>query len=231
MARLTLPQFKNFFKYYKEGIEHQEQAIEQLYVHLDPELKDSEATWVKTYRNQIHKGLVNPLQVPYQTQLDNKSGTGYRECFSSCCAMVAMYYGRVANDDEYNKIRAEFGDTTLASSHVKALASLGLKAEFITNASTDDLKKQIDSGRPTPCGWLHTGPSYKPTGNGHYCVVIGYTDCSWRVHDPYGEADLVNGGYLNHDQGEFLSYSFKNWNPRWIVEGEGSGWMMDIREA
>jgi hypothetical protein len=29
------------------------------------------------------------LKVPYEYQLDNKSGTGYRECFSSSCAMVA----------------------------------------------------------------------------------------------------------------------------------------------
>jgi lysozyme len=27
-----------------------------------------------------------------------------------------------------------------------------------------------------------------------------------------------------------VEYSFKNWNPRWIVEGDGSGWMMDISD-
>lgn len=229
MSQLNLNQFKDFFNYYKQGVAHQDAALEQLYVRLPSDLKDSESTWVKTYRNQVKRELLNPLQVPFQSQLDNETGTGWRECFSSCCGMVGMYYGVVKNDDEYNTIRAEYGDSTLASAHVKALASLGLKAEFITNASTDDLKRQIDSGIPTPCGWLHAGPSYKPTGSGHYSVVIGYTDCSWRVHDPFGEADLVHGGYINHDQGESVSYSFKNWNPRWIVEGEGSGWMMDIR--
>ena len=231
MSQLSLEDFKNTFKYYKQGIAHQERAIEELYYSLDADLKDSDADWIKIYRNEKKKALVNPLVVPYQTQLDNKTGTGYRECFSSCCAMVGMYYGVVSNDDEYNEIRSEFGDTTLASSHVKALASLGLKSEFITNATTDDLKRQIDEGRPTPCGWLHLGPAWKPHGNGHYCTVIGYTDKGWRLHDPFGEADLVNGGYCNHDNGEFQHYSYKNWNPRWIVEGEGSGWMMDIRAA
>lgn len=231
MSQLSLEDFKNTFKYYKQGIAHQERAIEELYHDLDADLKDSDAEWIKIYRNEKKKGLVNPLVVPYQTQLDNTTGTGYRECFSSCCAMVGMYYGVVENDDEYNEIRSEFGDTTLASSHVKALASLGLKAEFITNATTDDLKRQIDEGRPTPCGWLHLGPAWKPHGNGHYCTVIGYTETGWRLHDPFGEAALVEGGYCNHDNGEFQHYSYKNWNPRWIVEGEGSGWMMDIRRA
>ena len=154
-----------------KGIEHQQSAIEELYLNLDADLKESDAEWLQIYRNNVKGELVNPLVVPYQTQLDNKTDP-YRECFSSCCAMVGMYYGVVSNDDEYNLLRSEYGDTTFASSHVKALASLGLKAVFIPNATTDDLKRQIDEGVPTPCGWLHHGPSYKPSGGGHYCTVI-----------------------------------------------------------
>jgi hypothetical protein len=44
------------------------------------------------------------LNVPYEYQLDNSSGTGYRECFSSSCAMIARYYGKVKSDDDYNRI-------------------------------------------------------------------------------------------------------------------------------
>ena len=40
------------------------------------------------------------LKVPYEAQNDNKSGTGYRECFSSSCAMIAKFYGKVKSDDE-----------------------------------------------------------------------------------------------------------------------------------
>ena len=54
----------------------------------------------------------NPLLVEWQSQLDNASGTGYRECFSSSMAMIAMYWGKVSNDDEYNSIRSKYGDTT-----------------------------------------------------------------------------------------------------------------------
>ena len=69
-----------------------------------------------------------------------------------------------------------------------------------------------------------------PTGGGHYSVIIGYNDTGWWVHDPNGEADLIHGGYVSNSihAGVAVKYSYKNWNPRWIVEGEGSGWMMDI---
>ena len=33
------------------------------------------------------------------------SWTGHHDAFSSSCAMVAMYYGKVENDDAYNLVR------------------------------------------------------------------------------------------------------------------------------
>ena len=59
----------------------------------------------------------------------------------------------------------------------------------------------------------------------------------YRIQDTAGgcttptvSADLTNGGYVDNSMhaGVAVKYSYKNWNPRWIVEGEGSGWMMDI---
>ena len=84
-----------------------------------------------------------------------------------------------------------------------------------------------------PCGWLHHGSiSSGPTGGGHYSVIIGYSDVDkcWIVNDPNGEANLVAGGYTDNLNGDHMNYSYKNWNPRWVVEGEGSGWMMDVRD-
>jgi hypothetical protein len=89
----------------------------------------------------------------------------------------------------------------------------------------------IDAGRPVPVGWLHKGHVTAPSGGGHYSVIIGYNERGWIVHDPNGEANLATGGYTNNLQGASLTYSYGNFNPRWIVEGEGSGWYMDIREV
>ena len=159
MSKISKESFINFFQYYK-GESHQEDAVALLYDQLPAELKEETNEWITTYRtpdNLPSEEASNPLDVPYQSQNDNASGTGYRECFSSSCAMVAMYYGKVKNDDEYNLIRAEFGDSTDAQAQVRALRSLGLEANFVTNATTDLVKDCIESGRPVPCGWLHHG--------------------------------------------------------------------------
>jgi len=115
------------------------------------------------------------LKVPYEAQNDNKSGTGYRECFSSSCAMIAKFYGKVKSDDEYNKIRAVYGDTTDSQAQLAALRFLDLQARFVTNCAPGLLELELRAGRPVAVGWLHQGASNSPSGGGHWSVVIGFT--------------------------------------------------------
>jgi GH24 family phage-related lysozyme (muramidase) len=166
------------------------------------------------------------LDVPYEAQNDNASGTGYRECFSSSAAMVARYYGKIANDDAYNKFRAKYGDTTDAQAQIKALSALGLTARFITTCTVGLLEAELDAGRPVMVGWLHKGPVTAPTGGGHWSVVIGYTPTAFIHNDPNGEANLVAGGYANTTKGKAVTYSRTNWLKRWLVEGPNSGWAL-----
>ncbi len=229
MAQLSKQDFTNFFKYYKGEVQ-QEAGVGILYDQIRDVLKSDTHPWIETYRSKLLSHTSNPLDVTYQSQNDNASGTGYRECFSSSCAMVAMYYGKIENDDAYNLVRQKYGDSTDAQAQVRALRSLGLEANFISNGTTCDIREAIDAGRPVPVGWLHHGSSFAPSGGGHYSVVIGYTDSAWIMNDPNGEANLSAGGYTNNMDGSNQSYSFKNFNPRWVVEGEGSGWYMDIRD-
>lgn len=172
----------------------------------------------------------NPLNVSWQSQLDNRSGTGYRECFSSSCAMLAMHWGRIANDDAYNVVRRNFGDSTDAQAQLRALRSLGLDAHFRTDGCPGDLRQEIEAGRPVAVGWLHKGPVARPSGGGHWSVVIGYRGGDWVMNDPNGEALLATGGYAANTNGAGLLYSGKNWNPRWMVDGTG-GWMLTCRRA
>jgi hypothetical protein len=65
-----------------------------------------------------------------------------------------------------------------------------------------------------------------PTGGGHWSVVIGSTPSHFIFHDPNGEASLVSGGYVSNSGGKQVSYSRKNWLPRWEVEGKGTGWYL-----
>lgn len=172
--------------------------------------------------------LRNPLKVQWQSQLDNKSGQGARECFSSSCAMLAIYWNKVVGDDAYNAIRQKYGDTTNAQAQLAALRSLGLNADFHTNGNPKILEQEIDAGRPVAVGWLHKGHVSNPSGTGHWSVVIGYTDIAWIHNDPNGEAFLVGGGYTNNTKGAGIVYSRKNWNPRWMPGGSG-GWYLTCK--
>lgn len=170
------------------------------------------------------------LTVPYFSQLDNASGQGRRECFSSSCAMVAAYHGKLTGgDDAYNRLRAQYGDTTNAQAQIAALRKLGLDARLVTNCAPGLLETELRAGRPVAVGWLHRGPISAPTGGGHWSVVIGFDPDDWIHHDPNGEADMVRGGYLNHSGGKEVHYSRKNWNRRWEADGPATGWAMLIK--
>ena len=177
------------------------------------------------------KGPDKILAVPYEYQLDNASGRGYRECFSSTCAMIAKYYGQIDSDDEYNIIRARYGDTTDVNAQITALRSLGFDARFITNGDSQLLKREIDSGRPVAVGWLHRGTIQAPHGGGHWSCCIGYTDNSFVFNDPNGEADMLNGGYLSNNaaRGTSVRYGKNSWLRRWEVDGARTGWAIVVK--
>lgn len=179
------------------------------------------ALWAQSKESRPGEVL---LRVAYEAQNDNASKTGYRECFSSSAAMVARFYGKVNNDDQYNKIRSAYGDTTDVQAQIKALQSLGLQARFATNCNAAKLEAELNAGRPVMTGWLHKGPINLPSGGGHWSVVTGYTKSDFVHNDPNGEADMINGGYINHVNGMEVKYSRKNWLRRWEVDGPNTGW-------
>jgi hypothetical protein len=212
-------------KFYKEE-SHQLAAWNWLQEQLtETELEE----FAELYRAAPALKPSNPLMVTYFSQRDNASGQGNRECFSSSCAMIAAYYGKVKGDDEYNVIRARFGDTTNADAQVKALQSLGLKASFITDGTEALLQNEIKEGRPVAVGWLHYGPSSAPIGGGHWSVVVGFNSQAYIHNDPFGKANIINGGYLSASGGNNVSYSKTNWLPRWRVNGTG-GWAILVRK-
>ena len=207
-------------------------TIEQLSEQLQT-LKKQQSTPAQPSKNSQPSpqppGQTNPLRVSYFYQNDNVSGEGYRECFSSSCAMLAAYYGKVTSDDQYNKLRSKYGDTTSLTAQLNALTAVGLHPAFSTKGTAKDLEAEIDAGRPVAVGWLHKGSPTAPTGGGHWSVVIGYTPTHFIFHDPNGEAALVGGGYENHTGGKSVHYSRKNWLPRWEVEGPGTGWYLTVK--
>ena len=153
-------------------------------------------------------------------------------CFSSSCAMLLAYLkpgvltGPNGNDQYLARVR-QFGDTTDPAAQIRALASYGIKARLTSQASFPTLEQQIAAGIPIPCGYLHRGPVSSPAGGGHWLIVVGTTPTHVIVHDPLGEADLVNGTTLG-GTARFCRYSRQNYRCaglrlRAALDGGGRG--------
>ena len=136
------------------------------------------------------------------------------------------------NSDHYLALLQRHGDTTDAAAQIQTLRSLGIEAELRTDGRIEQLIAQLRLGVPVPVGWLHKGPVAAPSGGGHWSLVVGWDPIRRAVlmHDPNGEADLVGGSYVTTAIGSGRNrwYSEKNWGRRWMVEGLGSGWWLEL---
>ena len=176
------------------------------------------------------------LQVKqYYPQTDSATGHGDRMCFSSTCAMAIKYLlpdalkGSNA-DDDYLRTVLKYGDTIEYTSHIKACQQYGILATFYQKGTKQALINELKNGYPVATGILRKGPSTAPRGGGHWMLLIGDDGERGVFHDPYGEMDNVNGGYVTIGSGgKDVRYSWKNWLKRWEVEGTGTGWFMTFR--
>ena len=176
------------------------------------------------------------LQVKqYYPQTDSATGHGDRMCFSSTCAMAIKYLRPDAlkgsnADDDYLRTVLKYGDTTEYTSHIKACQQYGILATFYQKGTKQALINELKAGYPAATGILHKGPATAPRGGGHWMLLIGDESERGVFHDPYGEMDNVNGGYVTIGSGgSSVRYSWKNWLKRWEVEGSGTGWFMTFR--
>ncbi|MBD1194446.1 glycoside hydrolase family protein [Vulcanococcus sp. Clear-D1] len=229
-----------------KGLAHQQEAWLQLERSLTAEQRAAFAEMFRTPASPSNAtskpelpGLIE-LPVPYLSQNDSATSQGPRMCFSSSCAMAAAFLkpdalrGPGQLDDQYLALVQRHGDTSDANAQVAALHSLGLQARFRTDGSIEDLIEQLKRGLPCPVGWLHKGPVSAPSGGGHWSLVIGWDPAKrqFLMHDPNGEADLMNGGYVTTSigSGAALRYSERNWGRRWMVEGAGTGWWIELNK-
>lgn len=173
------------------------------------------------------------LNVPYYTQRDSATAHAHRMCFSSSTAMAAEFLkpgclggGPNADDVMLTKHVFKYGDSTNSTAQIRGLADLGIHATFRQNLKRQDVIDQLRKNIPIPVGILHHGPVSAPRGGGHWVLIIGIDleTSHYIVHDPYGDLDLLHGGYNGSTNGARLRYSFKNFEPRWMAEGQGTGW-------
>ena len=228
-----------FFHWFR-GTPHQLAAIRELEESLPEELLEDDAAWFDAWKAS---GIDQEVYTPYFSQLDNASGQGYRECFSSAAAMVAAFYRRVETDDKYNQIRQAFGDSASVGAQVETLKSLGLHVEFRIDGDTEMIEMEIEMGRPVLVGWLHRGdllngesPQCDSQNCGHWSLIVGYkgknsSDPSWIMQDPMGKPDLARGGHSRIAGGERIEVRQADFSPRFEVDGKATGWVILVDES
>jgi hypothetical protein len=226
---------------------HQRAAVSQLDSELTPEQRQA---FTAGWRATGSPAAARPLAVPYYAQNDSDTGQGMRMCFSSTCAMAAMFLRpgclvgpNAQPDDEYLALLERLGgDTTDAEAQVRTLAHLKIKATFRQDGNLEAIARKLAQGIPVPVGWLHRGPVGSPSGGGHWTLAIGWDPVARQVimHDPNGEADLVRGGYVATavGTGRGVRYSAENWGRRWMAGPAssyrftpGTGWWLDLARA
>jgi hypothetical protein len=179
-------------------------------------------------------GSKSPLSVPYFWQRNSKGSQGGRMCQSSAIAMRIEQIDPkiVGDDDSYLSVVNRYGDTVSQSAHQKALESLGLTAQFRQDGTEKLLCSLLDRGIAVPIGILHKGNIAKPTGGGHWITLIGYDEKFFHVHDPFGELDLINGGYPNAgpEDGKNVRYTRANLMKRWLIASKADGWLWIIEK-
>ena len=234
MAFALLP----FFQFFR-GTPHQLAAIKELEQSVPKGLLEEDADWFQAWKES---GYDQQIYMPYFRQWDNKTGTGYRECFSSAAAMVAAFYKKVRTDDEYNEIRAKYGDTTSVEAQLAALRSLGLQAEFRENGDSALVEHEVEHGRPVMVGWLHGGnmlrgepPMCNALGCGHWSVISGYAgknsnDPEWIMQDPRGYPEMEKGGHSNPHLGRNVRVRQAAFHQRWQADGPKTGWVILVSE-
>jgi hypothetical protein len=189
-------------------------------------LAESHPSWRKFSEKPL---AANPIPRPYFWQSDN-GAEGWRQCQTSAIAMELAGQGvKGINDDlDYLKVVNRYGDTTEQRSHTLALRALGVKADFSKTWAPTTIKNVISQGKGFVAGVLHHGPVSAPRGGGHYILINGYTKTHWICQDPFGELNLVGGGWSSQAKGsgKNVLYSFANLNPRWDHGGERWGWVI-----
>ena len=224
--------------FYYASEPHQKAAWRALEGELDPAvLEQFKAAYRAVQEPQLSEYVPIkakfPLDVPYFYQRDSKTGHGERMCFSSSMAMALDYLDPEAiegDDDWYLEIVFKYGDSVSSEAQVAAARSLGFDAEFRMDGTMERLEQILDLGVPVPIGILHHGSVSHPTGGGHWICLIGYDETHFMVHDPFGELDLVGGGYpkAGPTDGKNQRYSKKNLMKRWNIANDHDGWYMDL---
>ncbi len=227
-----------FFQHFRSDSPYHLAGVAALQEAMPSSLLQEDSEWFEAWRAA---GIDQEVFVPYFRQLDN-GPDGWRDCFASSAAMLAASAGLVHSDNEYIYHLARFGDTTSVNAQLRTLRFLGLDAVFTQEGTPEMIEKAISRGSAVLVGWYHEGdltrgepPMCSGTTCGHWSVITGFQgkhspvgDQYYVMHDPMGFPLIEKGGHDRSRSGKSVQIRQSEFNHRWLIEGEASGWMIFI---
>ena len=163
------------------------------------------------------------LAVPYLSQHDNELYPG-GTCNTTSIAMCMAFFGEplVSQDglqleDHLTQYCLDNGLSRHSPGDLEVLAQrYGYRPRFSATATWEQVRTHLDSGKPCVVhGYF--------TASGHIIAIIGYTEKSLTVHDPWGE--WWPNGYDTTISGEALSYSRQMMEDLCGPDSDGQLWI------
>ena len=229
-----------FFQHFRSDSPYHLAGVAALQEAMPSSLLQEDSEWFEAWRAA---GIDQEVFVPYFRQLDN-GPDGWRDCFASSAAMLAASAGLVHSDNEYIYHLARFGDTTSVNAQLRTLRFLGLDAVFTQEGTPEMIEEAISRGSAVLVGWYHEGdltrgepPMCSGTTCGHWSVITGFQgkhspvgDQYYVMHDPMGFPLIEKGGHDRSRSGKSVQIRQSEFNHRWLIEGEASGWMIMVSQ-
>lgn len=109
-------------------------------------------------------------------------------CGAQAFRAICLYFG-VGPKDEKDYIKmlgSNAKDGTWPESIIKHAKHLGMKVQFKTGMTTNELKRFLDQGIPVICSMQAWGTpkQYQNAASGHYVVAVGYDEQNLYFEDP-----------------------------------------------
>ncbi len=118
-----------------------------------------------------HITLPEAYMIEASNQFDYQSGT---ECSAFASAYLLRHYGEEADGMElYETYPGKISGGVMPDGIVTFFNEIGYEAEYVTDGTIDDLKKELLMGAPVIV-FIHVAVPYTSTHNTHYLPLVGY---------------------------------------------------------
>ena len=171
--------------------------------------------------------LVYLREFPYEYYNEDEI-KGWRRSQAFCMAMVLKYLDAegINGVNDYINLLNKRGSNGSRDAHLQSIRTLGYTATFNQSVDPEDIKDNIKRGLPVIASVISKKHISNPKGGAHYVVITGYGYDYWLVQDPFGELDLIDGGWKDRsaEAGKNIKYNYEHFNRRLFVAGGATGW-------